>query len=221
MGGKDYPADYLAMPSEKAAAAREANPELQPAPPPQPRDLEAYGVRSGDPVALARYLIDQRSGHGQNSYSLGPRRRLRDEFQRHDPAGEGCCTRDDFCKILKNAFNIEINEDGWQIFGQKYSCVRPDGRVNYHPFLKEVLETDPGMYHPQMGENRSHIKIGPAVGPYGDKKDLHKSQNVVMDAQLMNLLKQLAHKVEDKSKYIRKVFRCAQLMASSLSCGGD
>ena len=78
MGGKDYPADYLAMPSEKAAAAREANPELQPAPPPQPRDLEAYGVRSGDPVALARYLIDQRSGNGQNLYSLGPRRVISD-----------------------------------------------------------------------------------------------------------------------------------------------
>jgi hypothetical protein len=57
-----------------------------------------------------------------------------------------------------------------------------DGRVNCHPFLKEVPGTNPGMYHPQMGENRSHIKIDPAVGLYGDKKDLHKSQNVVMDA---------------------------------------
>ena len=201
--GHDYPS-YIAMPSEKAAAAREEKPGLVPAPPKQPRNLEAYGVRSGDPVELARYLICQRAGPGQNSHRMGPRRRLRDAFNRADPAGDGCVDRSDFSIILKNAFNIEMDESSWAVFNETYKYTRPDGRVNYNGFLKEVLETDPGgHYHPHMGRQRGQvIKAGPGKGGRPTK-----GVDVVMDASLVDLLKKIANKVDARKKNIGHVFR--------------
>eukprot|EP01052_Picozoa_sp_SAG31_P012385 SAG31_NODE_723_length_12568_cov_3.102494_5_plen_658_part_00 len=198
--GHDYPADYISMPSEKEAASQA---KLVPAPPTNPRSLEAYGVRRGDPVELVRYLICQRAGPGQNSHRMGPRRRLRDAFNRADPAGDGCVTKSDFATILKDAFNIEMDDISWKVFDTKYKYMREDGRVNYGGFLKEVLETDSGgHYHPHMGRSRGEVLSVPSAnGSSGSAKE------VVMDAAMVDMLKKLAHKVETRKKNIGMVFR--------------